>query len=280
MRKSIAAGVAVVMMGLVGLSARAAGENEPAGANPPAQVTSRGDTTAAAPVKVYDPRCPRCTAKSRPRLGGAGGPVPGYLFADLDVINAQVRKMGIPKVPETIFMMGGKGYARFGNIILGGGGCGGSSETSGMPDESARYATVDFAYGGGIIGVDLAHCRYELTAGLLVGAGSVAVTRRLASRGVFAWEDAWDTFGADLPDSVAAGDLTVSSRLAADFLAIEPFLELRIRLASYMALGLSGSYLRAHVAKGAWKMDGLEIIDSPEANLGGPSARLGVIFGR
>jgi hypothetical protein len=234
------------------------------------------DSTA---TKVYDPKCPRCPKSTRPRLGGGGGPVPGYIFADLGVINAQVKKMGIPKVPEAIFVMGGKGYARFGNIIIGGGGYGGSSESSGMPDESARHATVDLGYGGGIIGIDLARCRCELTAGLLLGAGSVAVTRKIASQGVFDWGEAWDIFGKDLPDSIATDHLTASSRLTADFWAIEPFVELRVRVTPYLAIGLAGSYLRAHVGKATWKMDGLDILNSPEADLGGPSAKLGLIFG-
>jgi hypothetical protein len=244
------------------------------------RLASSDDTTAAAPpAKVYDPGCPRCPKHARPRFGGGGGPIPGYIFADLGVVNAQVEGMGIPKLDEAIFIMGGKGYARFGNISLGGGGYGGSSETSGMPDESARFAKVDLGYGGGLVGANVACSRYDLTAGLLVGSGAITVTRRIASQGVFDWGDSWDTFREDLPDSVATGDLTVSSRITADFIAIEPFIEIKIWLTRFMALDLSGSYLRAHVGKGTWKMEGLEILNSPETNLGGPSAKLGLIFG-
>ena len=260
MRRVIAALVATGLVYVVGSACLLAGT----------------DSTA---TKVYDPKCPRCPNSARPRFGGGGGPVPGYIFADLGTINAQVGKMGIPKIPETVFLMGGKGYARVGNIILGGGGYGGSSESSGMPDESARYATVDIGYGGGIVGIDLARCRFELTAGMLVGAGSVTVTRRIASRGVFDWEDSWSIFGEDLPDSIATDRLTASSRLTADFLALEPFVELRVRVTPYLAIGLAGSYLRAHVGKATWKLDGLDILNSPEADLGGPCAKLGLIFG-
>ncbi|HVP57645.1 MAG TPA: hypothetical protein VMU02_06070 [bacterium] len=231
------------------------------------------------PAKIYDPGCPRCGRHARPRVGGCGGPVPGYVFANLGVINKQVRTMGIPALDEDIFIVGGKGYARVGNIILGGGGYGGSSETSGMPDQSARFAKVDFGYGGGLIGADLAYSRYDLIAGLLVGSGGVTITRRIASQGVFNWDDSWSTFGKDLPDSVATSDLTVASRITANFIAIEPFLEIKIWVTRFMALDLSGSYLRAHIRKGTWKMEGLDILDSPEANLGGPTAKLGLTFG-
>jgi hypothetical protein len=240
---------------------------------------SGSDSPAEPATKVYDPGCPKCPKHARPKFGGGGGPVPGYVFANLDVVNTQVKGMGIPKLDEAIFIMGGKGYARFGNIILGGGGFGGSSETSGMPDESARFAKVDFGYGGGLIGASVAYSRYDFTAGLLLGSGTITVTRRIASQGVFDWEDSWDTFREDLPDSIATADLAVSSRITADFIAIEPFLEIKIWLTRFMALDLSGSYLRAHVGKGTWKMEGLEILNSPETNLGGPSAKLGLIFG-
>jgi hypothetical protein len=59
----------------------------------------------------------------------------------------------------------------------------------------------------------------------------------------------------------------------------ESRLENKVWLTRFMALDLSGSYLRAHVGKGTWKMEGLEILNSPETNLGGPSAKLGLIFG-
>lgn len=280
MRIMIAALAGLAVLAAIGLPGSAVGSGAPAKPVSPLRLASSDDTTATtAPAKVYDPGCPRCPGHSRSRFGGGGGPIPGYVFADLDAVNTQVKGMGIPKLDEAIFIMGGKGYARFGNIILGGGGYGGSTETSGMPDESARFARVDFGYGGGLVGANVAYSRYDFTAGLLLGSGAITVTRRIASQGVFDWEDSWDTFREDLPDSVATGDLTVSSRITADFIAIEPFVEIKIWLTRFMALGLSGSYLRAHVGKGTWKMEGLEILNSPETNLGGPSVKLGLIFG-
>jgi len=280
MRITVAVLTGLALLAAIGLPGGAAGSDTPAKPVSLLRLASSDDTTATAPsAKVYDPGCPRCPKHSRSRVGGGGGPIPGYIFADLGAVNAQVRGMGIPKLDEAILIMGGKGYARFGNIILGGGGYGGSTETSGMPDESARFARVEFGYGGGLIGASVAYSRYDFTAGLLVGGGAIEVTRRIASQGVFDWEDSWDTFREDLPDSVATGDLTVSSRITADFIAIEPFVEIKIWLTRFMALDLSGSYLRAHIGEGTWKTEGLEILNSPETNLGGPSVKLGLIFG-
>jgi hypothetical protein len=280
MRKVFFASVGLVLLATIGAPCRVAARDATA---PPADrqwLASYDDSAAAKPAaKPYDPECPRCPKHPRPKFGGGGGFTPGYIFADLGAVNKQVKRMGIPELDEAIFAVGGKGYGRFGNVIIGGGGYSGSTETSGMPDESARFARVELGYGGGLVGVNVGCSRYDLTAGLLVGGGGITVTRRIAAQGVFDWQDAWDTFGENLPDSVASGDLTVSSRITADFMAIEPFVEMKIWLTRFMALDLSGSYLRAHVARGTWKMDGLEILNSPEANLGGPSVKLGLIFG-
>ena len=229
--------------------------------------------------QVYDPRCPRCPGSHRPKIGGGGGPVPGYLSANLKETNLMVAQMGIPEVDEGMFIMGGKGYARIGRVIIGGGGFGGATESSGIPDNSARSVKVDLGYGGALVGICADFSRYDLTAGVLLGRGSVAVTRERSSTDISSWQDSWDLFGKDRPESIAVDDLSVTSVLAADFLAFEPFLELKVWVLPFMALDISGSYLRAKIDRGSWKMEGLKIKDSPETDLGGPCVKVGLHFG-
>jgi hypothetical protein len=223
--------------------------------------------------------CGKCSESKRPRFGGGGGPVPGYLSANLDKINSKIRQMGIPDLSEDIFIMGGKGYARIGGFVIGGAGYGGRTETSGIPDCCARYAEVELGYGGVILGYSMTDARYEATLGMLFGGGSVKVTRKRNSRNVFGWDESWDIFKDDTPDSVATEDLNTTSYLEGGFIALEPFVEVKYWLLPFMALDFSASYLRANIGDGEWKLDGIKIPDSPETDIGGPSVKLGIHFG-
>ncbi len=223
--------------------------------------------------------CSHCSRSRPSRFGGGGGFSGGYLFANLDRINSQIRQMGIDELSENVLVIGGKGYARLGRFIIGGGGYGMTSETSGIPDGCARYAQLEIGYGGMLLGLSQTSRRYELIGGLLLGGGSVTIERRRNSRYVFGWNDAWDIFHSGGPDSIAVQDLNVTSRLTASFIAIEPFVEIKYHLLPFMALEISASYLRARIGHGQWKLDNIKIPDSPSMDVGGPSVRVGLHFG-
>jgi len=239
---------------------------------PPAP-TERG------PGKTRDKRCATCSGGSRARVGGGGEFASGYLFADLDDINRQIRQMGIPALSNNIFLVGGRGYTRIGHLLVGGAGYGGGTESSGIPDCCARYARVEIAYGGVILGLAMARPRYEVMAGMLFGGGSVEIVRERNSRTVAGWDEAWENFDASGPDSVATDDLNMTSKITGEFIALEPFAEVKYWLLPFMALDVSASYLNAEVGRGEWKLDGVSIPDSPESNIGGWSLRLGLHFG-
>jgi hypothetical protein len=224
-------------------------------------------------------KCVLCPGEGRGRIGGGGGPVPGYLFADLSAVNTKVKQMGIPELSESILIVGGKGYARIGRFVIGGGGYGGSTESGGIPDCCTRYADIEIAYGGLILGLSKTGSRWEGTTGLLLGGGAVAVERRRNSRYVFGWDGSWEIFEADDPDSIATDDLSATSTLRADFIAIEPFIEFKYWVFPFMALDLSASYLRANIGRGEWKIENTKIPDSPETNIGGPTIKFGLHFG-
>jgi hypothetical protein len=224
-------------------------------------------------------KCALCPGEGRGRFGGGGGPVPGYLFADLGAVNAKVKEMGIPELSESILMVGGKGYARIGHFVIGGAGYGGGTESSGIPDCCPRYAEIEIAYGGLILGLSRTGSRCEGTAGLLLGGGSVAVERRRNSRYVFGWDGSWEIFEVDNPDSIATDDLSATSTIRADFIAIEPFIEFKYWVFPFLALDLSASYLRANIGRGEWKIENIKIPDSPETNIGGPTIKFGLHFG-
>jgi hypothetical protein len=223
--------------------------------------------------------CAGCGSSRRGRFGGGGGFVPGYVFANLEEINPKIKAMGIPELSDNILMVGGKGYARIGHLVIGGGGYGGTTESTGIPDGCARYAELELAYGGIILGMSLTDSRYEATAGMLLGGGAIAVERRRNSRDPIGWDGAWDIFYSDDPDTVITDDLNVSSILRADFIALEPFIEIKYWVLSFIAVDLSVSYLRAKIDRGEWTVDSVKIPDSPETNIGGPSVKLGIHFG-
>ncbi len=243
----------------------------------------------ARPPKIEEPkktrlqktihRCTQCQKKQRVRVGGGGGPTGGYLLANLDEVNSKIKQMGIPALPSDIFVMGGHGFLRAGSFIIGGGGYGGTSESSGIPDSCLRYAKMEIGYGGVIVGISRIASRYEVTLGTLLGGGSVDLTRRRNSRNVQGWSDAWDIFDKDSPETVATDALNVTSVMKAKFVAIEPFVDLKIWVLPFMAIDFSASYLHANIPRGQWKLDGVKIPDSPQMNIGGPSLRLGLHFG-
>lgn len=224
-------------------------------------------------------RCWTCRESGRARVGGGGGPVPGWLFANLDEINSKIKDMGIPDLSETILLMGGKGYARIGKLVIGGAGYGGSTRSSGIPDCCARDAEITIAYGGLVLGLSMNNPIYEATAGMLFGGGVIEVERTRNSQYAFGWNSAWEIFETDAPGVVTTDELNVASTLEADFIALEPFIEVRYWILSWMALDLSVSYLRARIEKGEWIQDGVRIPDSPQTDIGGPSIKLGIHFG-
>ena len=231
------------------------------------------------PAGTAEQPCASCTGGSRTRFGGGGGFSAGYLFANLDDINPRIRDMGIPALSEEILMVGGRGYARIGHLVFGGAGYGGETESSGIPDCCARYARVVVAYGGVILGITAARPRYEAVGGMLFGGGSIEIVRERNSRSVGGWDDAWEIFDVSGPDSVATDDLNITSKITGEFIALEPFLEVKFRMLPFVALDLFASYLSAGVGRGQWKLDGVSMPDSPESNIGGWSLRLGLHFG-
>jgi hypothetical protein len=231
------------------------------------------------PVAAENKRCASRAGDRGSRVGGGGELVIGYLFADLNELNSQVRLMGIPELSENILMVGGKGYARIGHLVIGGAGHSGETESSGVPDCCRRYARIQIAYGGLILGIARSQARYEAMAGMLFGTGSVEITRERNSRSVPTWEDAWGVFHKDGPDTVSTEDLNVTSIIKGDFIALEPFIGLKYRIMPFLALDFSASYLSAEIKRGGWEVDGVVIPDSPESNIGGLTLKLGLHFG-
>jgi hypothetical protein len=226
-----------------------------------------------------DAKCPECQGSGPSRVGAGGEFSTGYLFADFDAVNRQVARMGIPRLSEDVFVVGGRGYARLGHLIIGGAGYAGSSESGGIPDCCARSTRLEIGYGGVILGVAAARPRFEILAGMLLGGGSVEIVRERNSRNVSGWDEAWDDFYKNGPDSVATDELNITSKVTGEFIALEPFVGVKYRLLPFMAVDLSGTYLRAEIGRGEWKLDGVAIPDSPKSDIGGWSLRLGLFFG-
>ncbi len=260
--------------------------------NPPRVITPEGTNDAeagqaavvAAPdAQAEEPEkkqgCASCYQNRNQRGGGGGQFDIGVAFLNLSDINAQVTQMGIPALSDEVLIMGGKGYGRIGHFIIGGAGYGATTESSGIPDCCARYARLDFGYGGLILGATTYGSRHQFIGGVLLGGGQAKITRRRNSREIMSWDDAWDPFKKDGPDSLATEDLNITSEITGDFIAIEPFVSFKYWMCSFMALDFSASYLRAEIRRGQWKLDGVRIPDSPESNLGGPILKVGIHFG-
>jgi hypothetical protein len=248
----------------------------------PGQV-AEGPEPAAGPARTDQPEkkrgCASCSQNRNPRAGGGGQFDIGVAFLNLSEINAQVRQMGIPQLSDKVLIVGGRGYGRIGHLIIGGAGYGATVESSGIPDCCARYARLDFGYGGLLLGASTCGTRYELIGGVLLGGGQAKITRRRNSKEIAGWDDAWNPFKKDGPDSVGSDDLNITSEITGNFIAVEPFISLKYWLSRFMALDFSASYLHAEISRGQWKLDEVKIPDSPESDLGGPVLKVGVHFG-
>jgi hypothetical protein len=221
--------------------------------------------------------CASCYRSSR---GGGGGQFDiGVAFLDLSAINVQVKQMGIPDLSEEVLILGGRGYGRIGHFIIGGAGYGAWTESSGIPDCCARYARLDFGYGGLILGGTTYGDRHQFMGGVLLGGGMAKITRRRNSREIMGWDDAWDPFKEDGSGTIPTEDLNITSEITGEFIAVEPFITFKYWMTTFMALDFSASYLRAEIGRGQWKLDGVRIPDSPESNLGGPTLKVGIHFG-
>lgn len=189
---------------------------------------------------------------------GAGGPWIGGVALELGSLNARLTAAGFPALSERLIAFGGSGQGGARNGLRWGGSGGGGELRARAQQRSVR---LRLNWGGLWLSYGLlSRPRFELAVGALVSGGSAQL--ELSYRRP-----------ADFQDAIAA---PLATHLVRTLFVLEPRLELRFLLTSWLALRLTGGFFYAF--GGDWQAAGLDL-PGPPANFSGWSASLGVEFG-
>ena len=213
------------------------------------------------------------------QLGAGGGPYFGLMQLSVPELDAQLALMGLEGMPDWLPAYGGGGTIHIGRFLIGGMGYSGTHSTSATAAGIAREAEVTVGRAGLVLGYIKAISNMKLTLGGLIGFGSLDARIRRSPQGSADWTDVWEYFDTAFTGTVDAVDLSVSSRLTADYFWAEPFVSLRYWVIPLVALDLTAFYSYGKIGAGKLKENDRSIAGSPEIDLSGMGFRVGLFFG-
>lgn len=172
------------------------------------------------------------------RFGLAAGISPVHIFPNIDPINLQVKKMGLPELSSSgTFMLGGGGYAYImlvDNLRLGGIGVKGSNSSNGNVGGIEKEVIYSYGFGGLTIEYTLPFVKsFYLSVGAILGAGS-QTTEIYQSNGDQTWDKLWD--------KINDGKTTVSDNISNSFYVLSPTINVEVPVNRFMAVRLGGGY--------------------------------------
>ena len=200
----------------------------------------------------YEPVPP--ARASQGKIGGGGGYTPGWLFMDVDALNATiVAAGGTPFDGGRMMMQGGQGYAYLllvENLRIGGMGMSGTRTTSRLESLTNTRRDVELSVGYG--GVTLEYTlpivpRLDVTVGTVLGGGGMSLTLRRDRGSSKEWEDVWGEVGGP-QDAVE-----FSRRLEGSFFTFQPSVTLEFAILRWLGLRAGAGYLG--MSGGSWKLD-------------------------
>lgn len=186
------------------------------------------------------------------RFGIAGGVNPAWIFPNLDPLNKELSKIGMPQISDKGMMLwGGGGYAYImliDNLRLGGVGLSGSTVSSGKLN--GKNTEVEYNYGLGGITAEYTLPFIKTIAvspGVIVGVASSRVLM-FQNNNSINWSDSWT----DLKNSSLATK-NISKKFVNTFFTITPTVNIDLPLSRFMALRLGAGYIYSFNDK--WKAD-------------------------
>lgn len=193
------------------------------------------------------------------KVGLFGGFTPGWLFADLKPINAELRGAGGAAVRDNgipLYGGGGSAYIMFvPNLRVGGLGMSGSvSSTSLDPAGVRRDAQVSVGFGGVTVEYVIPVVeRLDVAVGTMLGTGGIDITLRQDAGGAKTWGTEWGGYGSGTYD--IGGQITsVRRSLEGAFFVWVPSLSVEYAVTGWFAVRLGGSYVG--MAAPSWSLDG------------------------
>ena len=138
-------------------------------------------------------------------FGGGIGYVPAWYFPNVDPINAELQKIGMPELSTSgFFSSGGAGFIYIGFVKflrIGGMGYGGSMSTSAVINGFNKEVVYSLGGGGLTVEYTLPFIKdIGLSVGAIIGAGNLKI-QMFSNTGNFTWGNSWEEFGADSTNS-------------------------------------------------------------------------------
>lgn len=193
---------------------------------------------------------------SQTKIGGAGGFTQNFLFLDFSPINQFLRNNNAaPFNQSPIVMLGGQGYGYIlvlQNVRIGGIGASGSV-TSKSLDALGIERDVNLSVGYGGVTIDYVYpvmSRVDVTAGIVLGTGSMNIKMTRDDGSAKTWDGIWNTtngFGSNQPIS------NYSSTLSGSFFMYQPNINVEVAVLRWLGLRVGVSY--NGLAGGSWKVD-------------------------
>lgn len=204
------------------------------------------------PDDQYEPIPP--SKPSTGKLGGAGGYTPGWLFLDLDGLNAVMSASGFAPFDDGRLMMhGGQGYAYLllvQNLRIGGLGMSGSRSTSRIELATNTRRDLELSVGYGGVSLEFAIPvvpRVDVTVGTVIGGGGMTLTLRRDRGTARDWGGIWGEAGG----SGAAEEFT--RKLEGSFFVLQPSVTVEVAILRWLGVRAGAGYLG--MTGGSWTLD-------------------------
>jgi hypothetical protein len=172
-------------------------------------------------------------------FGGGIGYVPAWYFPNVDPINIELEKIGMPNLSTNgFYSSGGAGFIYIGFIKflrIGGMGFGGSVSTSAIVNGLNNEVVYSLGGGGLTIEYTLPLIKdIGLSVGAIIGAGNLEI-QMFSNTGNFTWQNTWEEYGSDSTD-------TFSRTLKNSYWMFTPTLNLDIPLNRFLLVRLGAGY--------------------------------------
>jgi len=172
-------------------------------------------------------------------FGGGIGYVPAWYFPNVDPINAELQKIGMPELSTSgFFSSGGAGFIYIGFIKflrIGGMGYGGSMSTSAVINGFNKEVVYSLGGGGLTVEYTLPFIKdIGLSVGAIIGAGNLQI-QMFSNTGNFTWDNSWEEFGTDSTNSF-------SRTLNNSYWNFTPTLNLDVPINRFILIRLGAGY--------------------------------------
>ena len=199
-----------------------------------------------------DDEIPPPRRSAAPKIGGAVGFTPLWLFTDIAPVNQALEgALGAPFENGRLMMVGGQAYAYVlfvPNLRIGGMSASGSMTSKSLVGNTRRDVEMSVGFGG----VTLEYVmpvvpRLDFTLGMLLGKGSMDFKITRDDGGAKVWDDIWNEFGTLQPAQ------EYSRKLSGSFVVVQPSATFEFALLRWIGLRAGVSY--TSMSGSDWKLD-------------------------